>query len=268
MVVHRTPMVCCQGRNDTQQNFEIPAIIGQCYNLKISISALIDSGCLQTNIINGRVAQLLLKDGNAIKRQASRSLTSGVGGGIFEVNGLIDFDIRFLKPDGVEEIHSIYIRALISPDIRTDLIIGLPTIKKYNLLNLLQSHLDTIEHMCEVCADSDTPAQILSPTQTILINHIDTIADPAQLTNLNESELTEIVQRLHISEVFETEEDDEALEKTDITDILSQEAQGDLTVDIQGSILMTTTLKILVQKYNDIFSTREIGESTSVRLQS
>ena len=104
-------MVCCEGRNDTQQNFEIPAIIGQRYNFKISISALIDSGCLQTNIINGRVAQLLLKDGNAIKRQASRSLTSGVGGGIFEVNGLIDFDIRFLKPDGVEEIHSIYIRA-------------------------------------------------------------------------------------------------------------------------------------------------------------
>ena len=120
MVVHRTPMVCCQGRNDTQQNFEIPAIIGQCYNLKyiylkISISALIDSGCLQTNIINGRVAQLLLEDGNATKLLASRSLTSGVGGGIFEVNSLIDFDIRFFKPDGVEEAHSIYIRALISP---------------------------------------------------------------------------------------------------------------------------------------------------------
>ena len=63
-VVHRTPLVCCQGRNDTQQNFEIPSIIGQCYNLKISLSALIDSGCLQTNIIDGRVAQLLLKDGN------------------------------------------------------------------------------------------------------------------------------------------------------------------------------------------------------------
>ena len=51
MAVHRTPMVCCQGRNDTQQNFDIKAIIGQCYNLKISISAIIDSGCLATNII-------------------------------------------------------------------------------------------------------------------------------------------------------------------------------------------------------------------------
>ena len=111
----------------------------------------------------------------------------------------------------MEEVHSIYIRALISSDIRTDLIIGLPTIKKFNLLNLLKSHLDTFEHMCEVCSDSDTPAQILS-SQSILINHIDTIADPAQLTNLNESELTEIVQRLHISEVLQTEKDDEALE--------------------------------------------------------
>ena len=63
--------------------------------------------------------------------------------------------------------------------------------------------------------------QILSSTQSILTNHIDTIPDPAKLTNLSESELTEIVQRMHISEVFETEEDDEALEKTDITDILS-----------------------------------------------
>ena len=81
----------------------------------------------------------------------------------FEVNSLIDFDIRFFKPDGVEEVHSIYIRA----DIRTDLIIGLQTIKKYNF-NLLQSHLDTFEHMYEVCSDSDTPAQILSSTQSIM----------------------------------------------------------------------------------------------------
>ena len=64
MIVHRIPMVF-QGRNDTQQNFEIKAIIGQCYNLKIYVSALIDSGGLQTNIINGRIAQLLLKDQNA-----------------------------------------------------------------------------------------------------------------------------------------------------------------------------------------------------------
>ena len=53
---------------------------------------------------------------------------------------------------------------------------------------------------------------------------------------------------MHIPEVFETKEDDEAMEKTDITDSLSQEAQGDLTVDSQGSILMMTTFKILVQK--------------------
>ena len=86
------------------------------------------------------------------------------------------------------------------------------------------------------------------------MNHIDTIANPAQLTQFSESELTEIAQRMHISEVFETEEDDKALEKADITDIFSQDAQGDLTVDIDGSIRMMTTLKILVQKYHDIYS--------------
>ena len=72
--------------------------------------------------------------------------------------------------------------------------------------------------------------------------NIDTIADPAQLTNLSLSELTEIVQQMHISEVFETEEDFKALEKIDITDIFSQETQRDLTVDIQGSIFMTIPL--------------------------
>ena len=99
-----------------------------------------------------------------------------------------------------------------------------------------------------------------------MINHIKTVADPAQLTDLSESELTGIVQRMHISEVFETEEYDEVLEKTDITDILSQEAQGDLTVDIQGSILIKTTLIILVQKYHDIFSTT-VKEKSARALQ-
>ena len=108
--------------------------------------------CL-TDIINSRVAQLLLKDRNTTTRQASR-LTSG--GGIFEVNSSVDFDIRFFKPDIIAEIHGGYIIAQISPDIRTDLIIGLPTIRKYNLLNLPQSHLDTYEHLCKVCSESDT----------------------------------------------------------------------------------------------------------------
>jgi len=57
---------------------------------------------------------------------------------------------------------------------------------------------------------------------------------------------------MHISEVFE--KDDEALEKADITDILSQEAQGNVTVDIQGSILITTTLKTIWCKNTTIFS--------------
>ena len=72
--------------------------------------ALIDSGFLQTNIINGRVAQLLLKDGNDKhlgNDLDAYSLTSGVGG-FFEVDSIIDFDIGFSKPDGIAEIHSLY----------------------------------------------------------------------------------------------------------------------------------------------------------------
>jgi len=60
---------------------------------------------------------------------------------------------------------------------------------------------------------------------------------------------------VHISEDFERVENNERLEKADITDIVSQESERDLTVDIQSSILMTNTLNILVQNYHDIFST-------------
>ena len=60
---------------------------------------------------------------------------------------------------------------------------------------------------------------------------------------------------MHISEAFETDEDDQALQNAEITDILSKEAQVDLMVDIQGSILMTTTIQNLEQKYHDIVST-------------
>ena len=80
--------------------------------------------------------------------------------------------------------------------------------------------------MCEVCSFRDT-----SPNPVFYTIDIDE-SYPAQLTNLSESELSEIVQRMHISEIFETEEDDEALEKTEITDILFQEAQGYLTVGL------------------------------------
>jgi hypothetical protein len=177
-------------------------------------------------------------------------LTAGLGGGNFATNSIVDFDVRFIKPKGsVDEVCSIYVRALISPDINTDLIIGLPTIQKYKLLTLLQTHLDSLPPLCEVCSDNDIPTRTLSPSETFLIHHIETIADSAQLTQHSESELTEIVQRMHISDVFETEEDDEALDTADITDILSQEAEGDLTIDIQGSTLMKTTLNILVLKY-------------------
>ena len=86
--------------------------------------------------------------------------------------------------------------------------------------------MDTFEHLCEVCSNSDIPVQLMSSTKLISIYHIDTIADPAQLTNLFESELTEIAQRMHISKVFETEEDDNALVIYDITDFFSRCPRG------------------------------------------
>jgi len=46
----------------------------------------------------------------------------------------------------------------------------------------------------------------------------------------------------YLKYIFETKEDNEAFNKSDIYDILSQGSKGDVTVSIQGSTLMKTSL--------------------------
>jgi len=135
------------------------------------MSALIDSGFLQTNITNSHETLLLLEEATISK--ALWSLTSDVEGWIFEVNYLVDFDIRFFKPNDVVEMNSIDITDLISPGIQTDQIIGgvfnVLIIKNYNKLNLLLSHFNSFKQFCDVCSDTNTPK--MSATQSILIRH-------------------------------------------------------------------------------------------------
>ena len=57
---------------------------------------------------------------------------------------------------------------------------------------------------------------------------------------------------MHIFEVYEKEEDDEALENTDILDILSHVAEWALTVNIQGWIQMKTSFFCEVVKNTTI----------------
>ena len=57
----------------------------------IPIDVLIDTGCLQRNVVSERIATLLRKDGGKL-RPANLVLISGVGGVTYSVQGSIKHD--------------------------------------------------------------------------------------------------------------------------------------------------------------------------------
>jgi hypothetical protein len=59
-----------------------------------TINVLIDTGCLQTNIISSLVAQLLDRD-RGTRYDTSVALTSGVGGRSYGVQGIMNLTITF-----------------------------------------------------------------------------------------------------------------------------------------------------------------------------
>jgi len=67
---------CCRNCNGPEQ-----LIVGVLHlnNNTATINVLIDTGCLQTNVVSVRVAALLRQDGK-IMRKAGVQLVSGVGG--------------------------------------------------------------------------------------------------------------------------------------------------------------------------------------------
>jgi hypothetical protein len=259
---------CCRGDEAVATvQTPIPAIIGQStYLINVPITALIDTGCLQTNVVSSRVADILISKGKANIQNASRALRSGVGGGTYGVNSLIEFDIEFSNSkDTSRKPVRIYIRALISRDIEYDLIIGLPTIQHFHLLATLSSHFNSLPTLCEVCSDASNT--LPDPTRQLLLNSIAALCDPPphSTSHASNDELAEVLERLHLSEIFDIEADDDELEDgDDITDILRQGAEGDLKVDVQGSSWMQKQLLNLVTEFADIFSTSVKGMSASV----
>ena len=69
---------CCSHTNGGISKHLIPATLRLRNNASV-IYVLIDTGCLQTNIINTRVADLLNKDGESLYKTDIIS-TAGVGG--------------------------------------------------------------------------------------------------------------------------------------------------------------------------------------------
>jgi hypothetical protein len=226
----------------------IAAVIGQTsYLITIPITALIDTGCLQTNVVSSRVADLLVSKGKASIQRATRALRPGVGGSSYGVNSIIEFDIEFDNTQDTSRVPvRIFIKALISHELDFDLIIGLPTIQHFHLLDTLAYHFKSLPPLCEVCADSaTTQCGAIPPQPTISLNSL--VSNPSPSPPDSSHDLAEVLETLHLSDIFDIEEDeDELYDEADITSILKQGADGDLTIDIQGSTEMKAQLQTLV----------------------
>ena len=108
---------CCSKTNGGISEYLIPATLRLRNNATV-IHVLIDTGCLQTNIINTRVADLLNADGGTLYK-TDIILTAGVGGLSYGVQGVMNLTITLTNND--ETQRHIFLRAIVCRDVLTDL---------------------------------------------------------------------------------------------------------------------------------------------------
>jgi len=130
---------CCNGSEVTPLNH----LISETLHLHCQahdIHVLIDTGCLQVNIISAKIAALLAKDGGPTYG-TNIVLTAGVGGQSYGVQGIMNVTVTLMNNDDDGSVKHICLRAIVCREVKIDLIIGLPFILFYNFLPLLISHI-------------------------------------------------------------------------------------------------------------------------------
>ena len=95
---------------------------------------------------------MLGKDGGTI-RAASVSLTSGVGGRSYRVQGIMTVKMS-LRSHELNKLNRMRLRVLVCEDVKNDIIIDLPSMKAYNLLPVLTQHISGLQ-CCEICGDEE-----------------------------------------------------------------------------------------------------------------
>ena len=147
---------CCVNYNGTEgKELLIPGLLHFATS-QIPVLVLIDTGCMQTNVVSARVAATIKKAGGVIQK-ASVTLTSGVVGQSYGVEGIMNVNIS-LTSSKLEARKDMCLRVLVCKDVTTDLIIGLPSIKHFNLLPILNDHISTIP-CCEICSNNEAGSQ-------------------------------------------------------------------------------------------------------------
>ena len=87
-------------------------------------------------------------------RAASVSLTSGVGGRSYGVQGIMTLVKLSLMSHELKKSKRMRLRVLVCEDIKIDIIIGLTSIKAFNLLPVLTQHIAGVP-CCEICGDEE-----------------------------------------------------------------------------------------------------------------
>ena len=93
--------------------------------------------------------------------------------------------------------------------------------------------------------------------RVILLNYINSITDTSVIntTDISMDELTEMADRVHISDVFNYEEDNDEIPDDDVTDIIDKDVDVLSLLQIEGDDLLRADLREICSKYKDIFST-------------
>ena len=162
---------------------------------------LIDTGCLQTNVVSERIATLLRKDGIKL-RPANLVLTSGVGGVSYAVQGSITMTVALPIPDETVKYRHIFVDSIVWREVTSDLIISLPSITYYHLQPILQHHLAS-KSCCQLCAPSDTHSKMVpqsSMMATIMTrdsDHAPFIMSTAQWFNYSDGPLPKPLPQHH-----------------------------------------------------------------------
>ena len=86
-------------------------------------------------------------------RVASLSLTSGVGGRLNRVQGIMTVNLSLMSHE-LKKSQQMRLGVLVCDDVKIDIIIGLPSIKAFNLLPALTQHIEGVP-CCEICRDEE-----------------------------------------------------------------------------------------------------------------
>jgi hypothetical protein len=235
---HTPPMPlppCCTCENTSvNEKVLLNAWVGVAEFTDIPTRVLMDTGCLQTNVIHQRLA-ILLQEKGATFVPVNHSLVPGIGGdgnGVVNVDSIVYFDIILTGDDKFDRKYTktFTMRALVIEECDFDIIIGLPSIFFFNLLPSLHSKLNSMINMCEICENRHSHP--LSSVNTVkikpdsedekvqLLDELRIDGHRYPLSGKTVDELNEIVERMHISEFFDVEDDDDGICDNDITTLI------------------------------------------------